>query len=101
MGEGRNKPVVAVAEEQRIVVLEYKGRQNVMKDLSTPMLAGGHPNSCCGASLSSPAPPSVGEGTPSVKPEGKAQPGTQHDIPLGLFSTVVSGLSLACLTSSE
>lgn len=40
LGEGRNMLVRAVAKEPGILVLKYKGRENVMRDLSTLHTAG-------------------------------------------------------------
>lgn len=67
LGEGGNMLVVAMAEEPGVVVLEYKDRENVMRDLSTPVVP--PPNFAVESRLSGPAPLSECEGPPSVKPE--------------------------------
>lgn len=60
----------------------------------------GFPSSCCGKPVSAQHPFA---NTKALFSEAtrKARPGPQRGLPPGLFSTVVSGLSLASLTSSE
>lgn len=54
LGEGGNMLVVAMAEEPGVVVLEYKDRENVMRDLSTPVVP---PKFCCGKQAQRPSTP--------------------------------------------
>lgn len=74
MGEGGNKLVVAVSEEPGIVVLEYRDREDVMKDQSVLKAP------CADSQSQQPRAPSLCEGTPSGKPKER------HDLEHGTVS---------------